>query len=244
MKFAAVAILISLFGCQSRNFEKAEVQQQNVPAAVHGMVLFGKEKVYASHIPMYHVPHDWQLLLEVSLSHASNDALKAYRGISGNGAQKLVTFQPLPYMLPQLIEGKIKTVTGTIFRGNFEDGGVPILKNATLTVSKIVFVKPLKTSTAPLPKLSYFFLKDGINHGYLIHEITAPKNFDSIVEVQRTEGADENFENPKKVAIDRGDDVAKRVKITEPVPFTIGKAFVVKSDFYCLIGPDFVQSCP
>lgn len=29
--------------------------------SVHGMLIFGKEKIYASHLPMFHPPHDYQV---------------------------------------------------------------------------------------------------------------------------------------------------------------------------------------
>jgi hypothetical protein len=37
--------------------------------AVHGMVLFGgKQAAYVSHLPMFHAPHDRQLILKVALA--------------------------------------------------------------------------------------------------------------------------------------------------------------------------------
>ena len=36
--------------------------------SVHGMLIFGKEKIYASHLPLFHPPHDYQIILELELN--------------------------------------------------------------------------------------------------------------------------------------------------------------------------------
>ena len=41
----------------------------------HGMLLFGNETVYASHLPMFHSPHDYQLILELDLEGVANFGL-------------------------------------------------------------------------------------------------------------------------------------------------------------------------
>ncbi len=33
----------------------------------HGMVLVGQRRAYLSHLPMFHSPHDYQAVFEVSL---------------------------------------------------------------------------------------------------------------------------------------------------------------------------------
>lgn len=40
---------------------------QGVTHGTHGMALFGgKDALYTSHLPMFHAPHDYQLVLQVS----------------------------------------------------------------------------------------------------------------------------------------------------------------------------------
>lgn len=43
---------------------------EDVPQAVHAMVLFGDTTLYLSHMPLFSPPHNDQVLLEVSLSKA------------------------------------------------------------------------------------------------------------------------------------------------------------------------------
>ncbi|MGE3974950.1 MAG: hypothetical protein AB7F59_10530 [Bdellovibrionales bacterium] len=40
------------------------------PPSTHGMVVFGKNATYVSHLPMFHAPHDYQLVMKVSFSGA------------------------------------------------------------------------------------------------------------------------------------------------------------------------------
>jgi hypothetical protein len=64
-----------------------EVPQAQVPApqhrmGVHGMVLFGSgPRLYASHIPMFHRPHDRQVVIAVSAT--GGELLARGRGQGG-----------------------------------------------------------------------------------------------------------------------------------------------------------------
>ena len=51
---------------------------QSDHAAVHGMLMVGEDRSLMSHLPMFHSPHDYQLLLEVNLSAPGSDPLKTY----------------------------------------------------------------------------------------------------------------------------------------------------------------------
>jgi|SRR5215213_1783431 len=46
--------------------------------AFHGMVLFGEQTAYLSHLPMFMSPHDYQAIFEVTLSKEGTDPLAAY----------------------------------------------------------------------------------------------------------------------------------------------------------------------
>lgn len=45
----------------------------------HGMVLIGEERAYLSHLPMFHSPHDYQAVFEVTLTSDQADVMPAYR---------------------------------------------------------------------------------------------------------------------------------------------------------------------
>jgi hypothetical protein len=44
--------------------------------AVHGMLMVGEARVLMSHLPMFHAPHDQQIILETSLSAPGFDPQK------------------------------------------------------------------------------------------------------------------------------------------------------------------------
>jgi hypothetical protein len=46
--------------------------------AVHGMLMVGEARVLMSHLPMFHAPHDYQIILETSLSVPGFDPRKKY----------------------------------------------------------------------------------------------------------------------------------------------------------------------
>ena len=80
-----LTILVLLSGAAAR----ADIQ------AVHGMLLFSGEKTtYASHLPMFHSPHERQLILKISLGGVpGSSALKAFEAAQKAG-KKFFTIEP------------------------------------------------------------------------------------------------------------------------------------------------------
>ncbi|MDQ3235232.1 MAG: hypothetical protein M3Q07_25770, partial [Pseudobdellovibrionaceae bacterium] len=123
MKVAQIGLALSLFmqacAAKSADIKDAHNHPQEVFPAVHGMVLFGDEQLYASHIPMFMIPHDWQALFKVTLNHTSADALKIYKTAHAPGTpQAMFTLKPKPFLLPELLEGKIKSFKASLYQGN------------------------------------------------------------------------------------------------------------------------------
>ena len=44
------------------------------------MLVFGTEKVYFSHLPMFHAPHDYQAVIEVELPEATKTLMEIATG--------------------------------------------------------------------------------------------------------------------------------------------------------------------
>lgn len=173
MKFSlrALSLSASLF------FASAVANAQS--AAVHGMVLFGSDQLFVSHIPMYMTPHDYQALAKVSLS---STGLAAYKKYNTNG-QQYFTIAPRPFVLPQLLNGTLKSFQADIYRGSFEQGGRVIASGVTVTVESVDYQARLSKATAPAASLQYLTLNDG-DSSFLAHKITAPNNFDHIVQIK------------------------------------------------------------
>jgi hypothetical protein len=56
-------------------FAQASAQDQ---PAVHGMLLVGEETLYLSHLPMFHSPHNYQVILEVRFKTSTLDPKSVY----------------------------------------------------------------------------------------------------------------------------------------------------------------------
>src|SRR5215212_3920941 len=64
--------------------------------AFHGMVLFGEQTAYLSHLPMFMSPHDYQAIFEVTFSKEGTNPLAAYvEDRRGNPESKMYGFAPI-----------------------------------------------------------------------------------------------------------------------------------------------------
>jgi hypothetical protein len=232
--------------------------------AVHGMVLFGQDRLYASHVPMFSAPHDWQALLEVELAHPTLDATALFHALSTDGKQALVTLRPKPFVLPDLLTGQLTSFVATMYRGNFEAGGTVVATDVTVRVKKVVQAAQLSRRTSALAALTYFILPGSTNAAYLAHEITAPDNFDDLVQVVWPGDAPApTARGPSRLVLDGVADVAtqrppelRTIAVWQDatdaslwrgksVPHTSPDVVAqVKSAFSCLPGPDFFGACP
>lgn len=231
--------------------QPSEVSATAVGAAVHGMVLFGADTLFISHVPMFMAPHDWQALMQVKLSHATSDALAVYQKASTPGGQALFTLKPKPFVLPNLLSGTIKSFQADLYKGNFEDGGKVILANVTVTVDEVLFSSQLKKTNAALKQLTYIPLETP-EASYLVHQITAPQNFDHIVQIQwitePVSGSTTLRSFPltdresNRLRVGQSFTVSEDGTITESESAT-DASFKVVADFYCTQGPDFYNLC-
>jgi hypothetical protein len=202
------------------------LSQSPVRMGTHGMVLFGGggAPTYASHIPMFHAPHDLQLVLQVSLSHAT---WKAPASFSDQG----YTLVPEKLDLTALADGRLKAFKAAVFRGNFEAGGTELVKGAEVKVQQVVLVRPLSTATPAAPALSYLWLPGG----FLLHAISAPPDFDQVVRVK----GDSKAAAGAQVTLQRPNNGDHRLHGGEPVTVDAA-ALTVERELSFLAGPDFV----
>jgi len=231
-------------------------------AAVHGMVLFGNAPLYASHIPMFHPPHDWQALFEVTLSHPQVDAKALYLAQVNEGVQLLITLEPNPFVLPLLLNGPLKSFAANLYRGNFETGGELLLADVTVTVKRVLTSQPLSKDSKPLAALTYLLLPGDTDHAYMIHKIAAPVNFDHILQVKIRGGSLPSEQQPASVTLPALSDAElSRVKAGQVLTLTgsakgwtaslkpaaaalqDGLVLTIVSDFFCTRGPNFMDAC-
>ncbi len=169
----------------------ASVKEQHHAAldqpSTHGMLIFGDGPVYLSHLPMFHQPHDYQVLLEVDFVKPGADPLATYvedRHVTG---EKVYTLVPEKLSLPELFSGVRTSFKATLVRGHFERGGSPFLTNVTVNVKRVVFQKKFDPMAGALPESRYIVFGDA-HQLFAAHMIQKAPDFDHVVSIRLAEG--------------------------------------------------------
>ena len=131
---AAFTSIIVVAGCASETDPAPTVESAvstDGRIGTHGMVAFGTTAgdAYLSHIPMFAKPHDVQAVVRGSFIGSN---------LPRSLGDRLYTFLPKPFSLDAFRLGRLREITGTLYLGNFEDGGRPIATNVRFRVSEVV----------------------------------------------------------------------------------------------------------
>ena len=149
--------------------------------AIHGMLIFGKDTIYLSHLPMFHQPHDYQVIVEATLETSGQQIYLQDR--ASHPEQLIYTIEPLEkFVLPDEMQN-LKSFQATLFRGHFERGGVPIAENITIKVSSVVYFNHFDPQ-ATKPNTLTYLLFGHPGEQYLAHWIVAKPDFDQIAAVE------------------------------------------------------------
>ncbi len=194
-----------------------------------------------SHIPMFKAPHDYQLLVEVALPE---DAA----GRPASFSNELFTFEPERFSLDALRLGTLREITGTIFRGNFEDGGKPVMKNVRVAIKRLVGVPHPLTTEPAVAELRYTVL-GAEDEAFVVHGIGAAPDFDQIATVNvRGATAADLAAGVSVVIPGRANSSASRLAqgVVAEARTAQGRAFTLTfgKELSCLVGPDFSSPCP
>ena len=185
------------------------------PAGSHGMLVVGTDVVYLSHLPMFHAPHDYQLIFEAGLDAK---VLDDYRRDNVAHADTYYTLVPTDrWVLPNtIVEGA--SFRADLYRGHFERDGTPIRQGITVKVRRIVHFRRFDTGRTADPTQWIAFGR-GREH-FLAHRIEAAPDMDQIVQLASSpvEGQavrlalpDESKRSePKAGELKAGDSVASR----------------------------------
>jgi hypothetical protein len=148
------------------------------PAAVHGMALFGEAQtgVFLSHLPMFHRPHDYQVLLRAELATDFRIDKRELHTIAPRAFELALAKEP----------GFVMTVD--VYRGHFERGGTRLGRTTARITEVIAFEKLVPTT--PRPAEPSFYLFGNTDDAYLVHVITSRPDFDQIVRVRVPAGLD------------------------------------------------------
>ncbi|SFU27393.1 hypothetical protein [Pseudoduganella namucuonensis] len=147
----------------------------------HGMALFGgKDGLYASHLPMFHAPHDYQVVLRL---HAADPALDAALKSRLDGKTALWTVAPEKFELDRLAPGArdpLRRFKADLVLGHFEQGGKTQYGGATLVVDQVLLFRQLSPAAKVDSHATYVQVGNG-QQRFLIKEIDSRPDFDHIV---------------------------------------------------------------
>jgi hypothetical protein len=147
------------------------------------MVLLGDDPLYLSHLPMFGPPHNYQLLLEITLDPESLEQVRAAR----SGPDELWTISPEEFSLTDLVPiadapAALQEFRADFVRGHFERGGEVVAPSALVTVTGVLHFHDLRSGDRAA-QLRYILLGGG-PRTYLAHWITGPPDFDQLLAVR------------------------------------------------------------
>ncbi|MDB9786669.1 hypothetical protein OAB57_01065 [Bacteriovoracaceae bacterium] len=148
--------------------------------SVHGMLLFGQDKIYLSHLPMFHNPHDYQVLFEVEISEFAKS--KYLQSIENDPSESVYTIVPESFVLPDIAKNP-KSFKAQLFKGHFERGGSPITNVIEFKINKVLYFKKFVPNTIK-PQMSSYILIGNEKEQFLIHTVVAKPDFDYVTKVK------------------------------------------------------------
>ena len=166
----------------------AKAQMHHDHPAVHGMLVVGTKTVYLSHLPMFHSPHDYQVILEVELDPM---AMQTYIKNKMHSQETVYTIVPQVFVLPAMVQNP-KPFVAQLFKGHFERGGVMIAPKVQVSIKKVVFFKKLQASENK-PSVASYLLFGNQEEQFIAHYITGKPDFDQILQVQLDMGTTRFF---------------------------------------------------
>lgn len=172
-------ILTALFLYLSTVATAQSVHYPDRPST-HGMMLMGSKVIYASHLPMFHSPHDYQI---ISILELSKDDQAKYMLDKENHPNELIyTIEPETFVLPEMIN-HTKTFKANIYRGHFERGGEKFLENITVKIGQVIYYKQFDKKCIKPENLQYLLFGNA-QEQFLVHRISASPDFDENIAVQ------------------------------------------------------------
>jgi hypothetical protein len=162
------------------NSQGKHIMETPDKASTHGMVIFGKNKIYSYHLPMFHSPHNYQIILELELSETAKNLF--IEDQKNNPEYATYTIEPETFVLPQMI-AKGNSFMVDLYRGHFERGGKKIASKIKVVIKEVLFYNKFK-SDEKRSALSSFILFGNDKEQFMAHLLTNKPDFDQIIEVK------------------------------------------------------------
>jgi hypothetical protein len=156
--------------------------------STHGMLIMGKDAVYASHLPMFktpdmpNMPHDYQVILKLKLDDASDKLFK--RDQADHPQSILYTIAPETFVLPDMV-AKPRPFKADLYRGHFERTGKVKIASVTITIEKVVLFKKFDPKASRMKEAKYLVFGSGTER-FIAHIISQRPDFDHVMQVETT----------------------------------------------------------
>lgn len=147
--------------------------------AVHGMLVLGDQTIYLSHLPMFHSPHDYQVVLSARLSAGAEKAYRESRQLFPG--ETVYTLVPERFSLPVMM-AEPRPFRGQLFRGHFERGGVPITDSFVVEPGQVLLFRRLDPEAKP--KTREYYLLGSPEESFIAHVVAGKPSFDHWVKVK------------------------------------------------------------
>jgi len=186
-KFIFIIVLVLNI---SGAFAKEEVEElpplDPAYVGVHGMVLASQSSsIYASHLPLYHKPHNVQLVYKIDNKDVS--LLQLVRDA------ELVTIKPQPFNLQRLMRGEKLTVMADVYMGHFERDGMLVYKSLPIVLDKLLYVRDFSDLKESSNKQEYDVIKLRKNKRIYIHRIQQAPSYDHLIHIDLEAGCMNKF---------------------------------------------------
>ncbi len=182
---AATLLILAAFHIPTVNAASTSAHQATPSTAqrwgTHGLALFGgSDALYASHLPMFHAPHDVQMIIRFHVSDTATD--RAIRNAL-NSTPELWTIDPEEFDLDRLAPGHpdpLKSFNARIVQGHFERGGKERFTMQTLIIDEVLFFHHLSGETRQHSEGRYLVIGK-TKPRFLVKKIDRRPDFDLIV---------------------------------------------------------------
>ncbi len=186
----AIVGLVLTLGAHARETVSAARTPPDASYGMHGMALFGgKDALFASHLPMFHAPHNQQVILQIEIL---DPAIQHSVRMELERRPELWTLNPEPFALNALWQNHtpLREFDAELFQGHFERGGSSRFKGVKVRVVRVVFHAPLPANAkARMGAATYQAIHAGTT-SFLFKHITARPDFDHIVKLANTLATD------------------------------------------------------
>jgi hypothetical protein len=147
--------------------------------STHGMLLMGTNAIYASHLPMFHTPHDYQIIVELELDSKTKQLFVEDQ--LQHPLYSSYTLEPEKFVLPEMM-AQPKPFKANLYRGHFERGGTKIATNVLVSIKKVLYYTKFDPKAIPTANTDYIAFGNE-KEQFIAHKITVRPDFDQVIQI-------------------------------------------------------------